>query len=189
MSMCYWCQQKPYCQEMNSELYESIDQGKIYCKGFTQVGLPDISMGRTTPSWVSENKSVTRRNWSTPTMRRFKKDATYLAWSRQPRYGGEPLGIGRMTADAFREKTGVHNTHHKLEEFYEAEGFQYLDNKHSEKNWGCPLFDSTQNWIKADLLVAVVPFKIVEVFPGIKEKYTTDEEIIRCVKALVRAIG
>ena len=194
MSMCYWCQRKPYCQEMNRKLYESIDEGKIYCEGFTQDGLPNISMAWTTPAWVTENKEVTRRNWAMPTLRRFKKDATYLAWSKNKMYGGEPIGLGRMTKDAFKESLDK-NTVHGMEyfnEFYKAEGFEYLDDRNNE------IIGSTtgyrhlhliaMKWASSNKIMTVVPFKIVEVFPGMKEKYTTDEEIIRCVKALVRAL-
>lgn len=183
MSMCYWCQRKTYCQEMYNELYKSIEEGKIYCENFTQVGLPNISMAWTTPAWVTENKGVTRRNWATPTLRRFKKDATYLAWSKNKMYGGEPLGIGRMVEDSFRESTSK-----MTDGDYTGEGFHYLDGRYSELRNEFPLIPAFERWRQAALLLAVVPSKIVEVFPSMKEKYTTDEEIIRCVKALVRAL-
>ena len=73
---------------------------------------------------------------------------------------------------------------------YYNEGFKYLDERYDsitdEEN---TLLYALRRWVDADQIMTVIPFENVEVFPGMVDKYSTDEEIIRCVKALVKAIG
>lgn len=180
---------------MEKARYKAVNDGVMYCEVFNPVALPVISMGRTSPPWVNEEKSVTRRNWTKSTSRLFRKDAYYLALSKQRQFGGQAIGIGRMTADPFKENTGVHfKNAETLERFYKAEGFEYLDSNYNRitnalyYKDSSPLFEATKRWTKADIPMTVVPFEIKEVFPGMEEKYSTDEEIIRCVKALVKVL-
>lgn len=186
MSMCDYCINngacnQPYWKQSGVKKYE------LYCDSFKVFRMPRISMNRTTSAFVTENKEVTRRHWQPVTIKRFKKDTKFLAVQRC--YGGEALGVGRLTEDTLKQPTG------KMEsKEYFDEGFKHLDDEYSritENNLisGHPLIIAFERWIDKNQILTVIPFKVIEVFPGIKEKYSTDEEIIRCVKALVRAIG
>lgn len=183
MSMCYWCRNNTYCQAMEKAKYKAVNDSEMYCVSFNPVALPALSMAYTTPAWVNEKKGVTRRYWSGSTVRKFRNDTYYLAWSKQKMFGGEALGIGKLNADPFRESTS------KMRDGdYTGEGFHYLDGQYSELRNEFPLIPAFERWRQADLLLTVVPFDVIEVFPEMKDKYSTDEEIIRCVKALVREL-
>lgn len=171
---------------MEKELYKSVNDGVMYCTIFNPVALPSLSMAYTTPAWVNEAKTVTRRDWSSITLRKYRNETYYLAVSRQKRFGGEALGIGRLTADPFKQSTGEI----RGDGDYIAEGFEYLDERYVEilPEEGMPLVRAMIRWIDADIPKTVVQFKPLEVFPGMKEKYSTDEEIIRCVKALLKEL-
>lgn len=196
MTMCYWCQSISYCQSMDRKYMKRVEDGEVYCQRFGNVGLPLISMGRTSPPWVNDEKTVTRREWATPTRKQFKKGRYYLAMSKQKMFGGQPIGIGRMTEDAFLERTGVHRAPGVLESrenvdlFYAAEGFQFLDRRYREitDDVTMPLYRKTMDWIMANQELSVVPFEIVEVFPQMQKKYSTDDMIIRSVKNLLEAL-
>lgn len=101
-------------------------------------------------------------------------------------YGGQALGIGKMTADPFKQSTRV-----MPEADYDNEGFAFLDqiyNSIETETDVSPLYSAFIKWQEANQIMTVVPFEIKEVFPKMKEKYSTDEEIIRCVKALVKVL-
>jgi len=170
---------------MEKELYKSVNDGVMHCTTFKPVAMPSISFGWTSPPFVTMNKTVTRRNWAQSTIKRFKKDGHFLAWSKQQRFGGEPIGIGSLTADPFKQPTGDCG----FEDLYEPEGFKWLDEYYEKimiRTSG--LVGSTHRWISSNIPMTVVEFEILEVFPGVKEKYSTDEEIIRCVKALLKEL-
>ena len=198
--MCYWCRNNAYCQAKEKALYKAVNDGVMYCVSFNPVSLPELSFGMTTASFVNKAKGVTRRHWAQATIKRFKKDTYFLAWSKQKRFGGEAIGIGKMTDNPYREKTGVHllDGQKSILEFYQAEGFEFLDNRYlnikgnpiigMDSYEGKPLLKKTIQWLNNDEPMIVVPFEIIEVFPNCKEKYSTDEEIVRCVKALVREL-
>lgn len=155
----------------------------MYCLAFKPVALPPISFGWTSPSFVTENKDVTRRNWQPVTVRRFKKDAYFLALNKQQRFGGEAIGIGKMRADTVKQSTAD-----MRDGDYTGEGFYYLDERYHELKGEYPLVNAIGRWRDADQIMSVVPFENIEVFPGCKEKYSTDEEIVRCVKALLKVL-
>ena len=186
MSMCYWCRRNSYCQAMEKAKYKAVNDGVMYCEVFNPVALPVISMGRTSPPWVNEEKSVTRRYWSKSTSRLFRKDAYYIALSKQRQFGGQAIGIGRMTADPFKQ------SRRKMRGYkpYVAEGFEYLDDRYEEifPDEGLPLVRAYLRWHDADISMTVVPFEIKEVFPGMMAKYSSDEEIMRCVKDFVKVL-
>lgn len=182
MSMCSWCNNQSYCRANMQDLFSEVDEGLQYCQSF-KATLPMISMGRTSPPWVNEEKSVTRRDWSTATARKFPNKQLFMAYSKQPMFGGEPLGIGQMIADPFKQSTLEMGS-----EDYDNEGFHYLDLRHRDIKGTLPLIKACIRWKDSDQMLTVVPFMIIEVFPGMKEKYSTDEEVVRCVKALVEAL-
>jgi len=176
---------------MEKARYKAVNDGVMYCVVFNPVSLPQLSMAYTTPAWVNEAKSVTRRNWSPVTMRKYRNETYYLAMSKQKLYGGEPIGIGKLTADPFIERTGVHSKAKDVKAFYKAEGFEYLDDRYMEitdYHEPCPLMNATGVWILNNTTHTVVPFDILEVFSTMKDKYSTDEIIVKCVKALLREL-
>lgn len=184
MSMCYWCKIKGQCKQPEW-LIRAVGNDDLYCDAFTPVALPSISVAYVTASFVTTNKSVTRRHWQPVTIKRFKKDAYFLAWNKQQRFGGQAIGIGRITKDPFKENTFI-----MPDCEYTNEGFYYLDTEYNDcTHRGRPLEDAFKSWRNKQVILTVVPFETLEIFPGMESKYSTDKEIIRCVKALVRVIG
>lgn len=179
MSMCDYCKHKGQCKQPQW-IQIAVQKDDMYCEAFKGDGLPPISMGNVTAPFVAMHKSVTRRNWAQVTVNRFKKDIYSLAWSKQARFGGEPIGVGRITKDPFKEYTGM-----MTYDQYIKEGFRYLDVKTGNSN----LKQVFERWQRKNEILSVIQFQIIEVFPGMKKKYTTDKEIVRCVKALAKAIG
>lgn len=184
MSMCDYCTNNGVC---NQPLWilKAVKNEEMYCDRFKVFSMPKISMNRTTSSFVTENKTVTRRHWQPVTIKRFKKDTKFLAVQRC--YGGEALGVGQLTENPFKQ-----STKDMVAEDYEYEGFEFLDDRYvkivgSDDTY--PLLDAFDRWQESDQILTVVPFEIIEVFPGMKVKYNKDEEIRRCVKALVKVIG
>ena len=182
MSMCKYCRKSGGC--ILPEWYlRAVTKGDMYCDHFKSA-LPRISMNMTTPSFVTMNKVRTRRKWQPATVKRFVKGTKFLGVQRC--YGGEALGVGEITDEPFKQ-----NTKEMSEDEYQNEGFDYLDTMFGELSDGymIPLFSALQDWRNKAEIMTVVPFRVIEVFPGQMAKYTTDEEIKRCVKALVKAIG
>lgn len=188
---------------MEKVQYKAVNDGVMYCLAFNPANLPTISMAYTTPAWVAEQKEVTRRSWQPSTIRRFQKGTRYLAVSNN--YGGTALGIGEITENPFKQRTGNDITLDGMIKFYKAEGFHYLDGQWARiNNWklpktlsiesmkdfkSLPLIEATHRWMNSNVLMTVVPFKVNEVFPCMKDKFTTDDQIKKSVKALVRAIA
>ena len=183
MTMCAWCKHNGQCRQPQWIII-NVQADKLYCEGFKPLTMPSISFGYTSACFTSRNKSVTRRNWASVTVKRFKKDVYFIAWSKQARFGGEPVGIGRMAADCYKQFTGK-----MTYDQYIKEGFEFLDLCYYDSTYTMPLKDVFERWRNKNEILTVVPFEIVEVFPGMLEKYSTDDEIIRCVKALVKVIG
>lgn len=155
-----------------------------------------ISFGHTTPPFVNKMKTVTRRHWKPKYAEQFGAGDIVDAWSQIPIAGGRKIGRIRLTDHPYLERTGVHRSpsvleaKEKLDAFYIAEGFAYLD-----KRWGeitddvtMPLYMKAMNWIIDNQELWVVPFEIIEVFPGMRERFSTDEEIIRCVDKLIEVL-
>jgi len=119
------------------------------------------------------------------TVKRFLKGVQFKAVTSN--YGGEVIGIGEIAENPYKQSTRDMDD----VDDYIAEGFSYMDSEFAELDDSdlLPLYCAMKDWQEKDQMVTVVPFKIVEVFPGMREKYTTDDEIRRCVKALVKAIG
>ena len=186
MAMCEYC--KRVC-DLPEWARKATAKEELYCESFSPAFIPTISMAYTSPSWVSCNKTVTRRNWKPITIKKFHKGTKFIA--KRSNYGGQALGVGEITREVYRENTEVmgHND-------YIAEGFRYMDNElgvipnaNTIYETGFPLLDAFTRWKQRAEIMIVVPFKIIEVFPGMEDKYTTPEEIKRCVKALQKAIG
>lgn len=180
MTMCDYCINNGVCNQPYWK-QNGVKKYELYCDSFKVFRMPKISMNRTTSAFVTMNKRVTRRHWQPVTIKRFKKDTKFLAVQRC--YGGEALGIEQLTEDPFEQSTKL-----MYYEDYVDEGFKYLDGEFHRIANDTPLVLAFESWHNKDQTLTVVPFKVIEVFPGMKEKYSTDKEIIRCVKALVRAL-
>ncbi|MHA1137987.1 MAG: hypothetical protein ACTSSE_16020 [Candidatus Thorarchaeota archaeon] len=177
MSMCDWC--KIGCA-LPEENYGE------YCDMFKAKRMPIISFGHTSPPFVAQEKSVTRRNWTERHARIFKEGKICKAYSKGPQYGGECIGIIKITETPFKQ-----HTDDMTPMDYRYEGFEYLDQQNKRITGEEFLLRKTFDVWRFDNIsyLSVVPFEILEVFPGMLERYTTDEEIIKAVKALQKAIG
>ena len=71
-----------------------------------------------------------------------------------------------------------------VDEDYKKEGFFFLEAETGNEE----LWDAFVRWESSGQILTVVPFEVREVFPGMKKKYSTNDEIIKCVKALVREL-
>lgn len=181
MSMCDYCIHHD-CQQPQWHI-NAVINGDMYCDHFKSWLKRRISMNSVTSAFVTENKNDTRRNWMPSTVKKFPKGTKFLAVSSN--YGGEVLGIGEVTENPFKQNTGE-----MCHDDYVGEGFDYLDREYQEcTHNGKPLVEAIIKWIDKEEILTVVQFKILEIFPGMKIKYNKDEEIVRCVKALVKVIG
>lgn len=183
MTMCDHCIHHLKCRQPQW-ITIAVQAGDMYCKAFKPVPRPRISMSWTSPAWVSMNKTVTRRNWMPSTVKKFPKGKKFMAVSSN--YGGDALGVGEITENPFKQSTKELDWPD-----YINEGFHYLDREFiriNHKDYS-PLEDVMDTWRRKDELLTVVPFRVIEIFPGMMDKYTSDSEIKRCVKALVRVIG
>ena len=183
MSMCDYCRHHD-CNQPQWHI-KAVLNNDMYCQAFKAWLKRNISMANVTSSFCAQEKDITRRNWADVTINLHKKGTKSLVWNKQARFGGEPIGVLELTENPYKQPTGDMTFAQ-----YEFEGFNYLDTRYHEiTKKGFPLDEIFQNWRRQDITLTVVPFKILEVFPGMKSKYTTDKEIIRCVKALVKAIA
>lgn len=183
MSMCDYCIHQGDCKQPQWHI-NAVINGDMYCQAFKSWIKRSISMAYVTPSFCSNCKTVTRRNWAKVTIKQFHKGTKVLVWNKQARFGGEPIGVMELTDEPFKQSTGE-----MTDEDYYNEGFGYLDHKVARSIYEAQLGSTFINWKIKDEILTVVPFKILEVFPGMFDKYTSDEEITRCVKALRKAIG
>lgn len=181
MTMCDYCIHHD-CNQHQWHI-KAVVNGDMYCQAFRSWTTRKISFNMTTAPFVTFNKTETRRNWQPVTVKRFAKDTKFLGVQRC--YGGEVMGVGQVTKEPFKQCTDFMGNNE-----YHAEGFAYLDNNyklHPRNEF--TMHNVLDAWKRKAEIRTVVPFKILEVFPGMVTKYTTDDEIKRCVKALVRAIG
>ena len=142
-----------------------------------------ISMAYTTPAWVNQAKTITRRNWNPNYASRFRKDQILRAYSSSPLGGGVPLGEMRLTdVPQFRRTSTA-----SLQEMYEKEGFRFLDMEY-QKFTGKKelLWDATRRWIEADVWVWEIPFEITKVYPRVVDKYSHETYVVSCVEKLLR---
>jgi len=184
MSMCDYCIQKEDCVQPEWHT-RAVKNGHMYCFSFKSFIKRSISMAYVTPAFVTGNKTVTRRDWALRTVGMFEYGTKVLVWNKQARFGGEPIGVLELTENPFKQKTSKMPVSD-----YVAEGFAYID----EMLWEMgdeskPLENLFFYWQRSDQYLSVIKFKTLEVFPMMEDKYTTDEEIVRCVKALRKAFA
>jgi len=143
----------------------------------------NLSMALVTASFVNEQKGVTRRSWTDSHARKFKKGNQIKVYNKSPRNHGEVVGYAEILEWPYRERTGVR----KVDELYVDEGFKFLDDQYNPI--GRPLYDLTKKWIKDNLEYWVLEIEPTEILPGMVEKYSTEDEISRCVHALIKQFG
>ncbi len=120
-----------------------------------------ISFAYTTPAFQARAKNVTRRMWQAQYAKRWKVGEEAIGYSRQPLYGGEPIGTIRVEFLA-REPIAT-----MPDSDYEAEGFRWL-HEHgipAPKSSGFEDFSwaSFERWRQSGVTPWVVRFEILEV--------------------------
>jgi len=141
-------------------------------------------MAYVTPSFASGNKTRTRRDWTDRTRRLFIDTTRVLVWNKQARFGGEPIGVMEITDRPYTESTAK-----MTDADYYLEGFHYLDERYHQVHDEWPLKSVFRDWRKKDQILTVIDFRIIDVFPTVFNRYTTVDEIERCVKALTKALA
>lgn len=63
-----------------------------------------ISYAWTTEALLRGLKRCSRRDWKDDYAKRFKSGRQYQAYDRNPRVGGERVGIIEMTCDPYKER-------------------------------------------------------------------------------------
>jgi len=117
-----------------------------------------ISFAWTTPALLAGAKTVTRREWDPDYANKWKQRTVGIAYDKNPRFGGKPVGLIELVKDAYLEKLC-----NAPESDYEAEGLAWLEaNGHCIQKMSPKIFwelwkkDSGERW--------VVRFKILELF-------------------------
>jgi len=81
----------------------------------------NISFAWTTRAFIARRKSCTRRDWPSHYAEKFPPGSYHLAYNRQARFGGKPIGDLRVT-ELLYESTAI-----IPDSDWEAEGFAYLE--------------------------------------------------------------
>jgi len=142
-----------------------------------------ISMNFTLPAFVADKKSVTRRYWKDSYAKGFNKHDVLSVVDKLYK-DGQVIGTLMLTEKPYRENTFIMN-----DMDYIWEGFGFLDRRYDAIEGGMPLVDVFERWRAEQGMVWVVPFEILSVEDWAREKYTSDDEILRSVRKLVEAIG
>jgi len=75
-----------------------------------------ISFAWTTEALLKGKKTQTRRFWDDKYARKFKAGDLVQAYDKNPRSGGKPVAIIRITRDAWKQKLNDMNTRQYLAE-------------------------------------------------------------------------
>lgn len=124
-----------------------------------------LSFGWTWPAFVAGVKAVTRRDWSPDYAARWNAGAEFRAYNRSPRFGGRPIGTGRLTHDVVREPLAWMPSGD-----YDAEGFRWLHD-HPEvlpksarrQRWGDCTWSAFLDWKESGGSLYVIRFEILSV--------------------------
>lgn len=128
-----------------------------------------ISFNWTTPALVAGQKTVTRRTWDDRYARTFHAEETVMAYDRQPRFGGKPVAILKLTADPYKE-----STRNAQESDYEAEGFRFLEGIKAKVN-GIPPRVLWRAWHVSPHQAWVVRFQVVSLVEEEAESAIVEE--------------
>lgn len=125
-----------------------------------------INFAWTTPALLAGVKTVTRRGWSAHYARQFKPGELVQAYDRNPRQGGRPVAILRLTSIACEPDAAAPDSD------YEAEGFAFLaelaDLPSASRSKLLPRLDRAgfDTWRQAGGNSWVVRFELVERLVG-----------------------
>jgi hypothetical protein len=117
-----------------------------------------MSFAYTIKAMKARAKCSTRRDWKQGYALNFYEGMKFLAVTRQLRFGGEPFGIGQLTADPILERTGK-----MTEQDYEDEGFLWME-KNGLLFRGRDPRQAFEEWKAANEMLYVVRFNILEIF-------------------------
>jgi len=124
-----------------------------------------LSFGWTWAAFVALVKTATRRDWSPAYAALWKRGTEFVAYNRSPRFGGRPIGTGRLTQDALYEPLSSMPSSD-----YEAEGFAWL-HEHPEalpksarqQIWGDCTFPAFDRWRNSGGSLYVVRYEILTI--------------------------
>lgn len=137
-----------------------------------------ISFAWTTPALLAHPdplaKTCTRRDWATKTVQSMHEGDSCWAYDRNPRIGGKPVAIIRLTESPYVESTAD-----APDTDYEAEGFMWFD-KPAHHQWRAlvmgkiakemrlptdfnNMYGLWHEWRRSDAMLTVVRFEVREV--------------------------
>lgn len=116
-----------------------------------------ISFAWTTAAYQARRKKCTRRRWPKHYAARFHKGDLVEAYDRNPRNGGQKVGVIQLSRDPYLERTGKFPP-----EDYEYEGFKWME-ENGILIQGLTAKQFCSQWILADELVYVVRFEPVSI--------------------------
>lgn len=118
-----------------------------------------ISFAWTTPALLARAKSATRRMWAPSHAAKFRAGQIVDAYDRSPRLGGRRVATIRIARDPWKQRTGL------MDDVvdYEREGIRHMAMLSDLAPDGSRWHDWWHSWKRADELVYVVEFQVIEV--------------------------
>ena len=120
-----------------------------------------VSFAWTTPAFLAERKSVTRRQWDDAYAMRFKPGSIHQAYDKSPRNGGKQIGQIRIRSVAKEPISRMSDSD------YEAEGFKYME-ECGLKIWGLTPRHAFQEWRVSGESYWVIRFEILSLPIGVE---------------------
>ena len=115
-----------------------------------------ISFAWTTPAFLANRKTRTRRDWNDDYAKTFKKGQLVAAYDRLARIGGKQIGIIELTETPFKEFTC------KVQpEDWELEGFAYLESIGVRINGHSPA-EFWKQWLNSNKQLWVISFRRIK---------------------------
>jgi len=115
-----------------------------------------ISFSWTKDSFLANRKTKTRREWSDDYARKFHVYDCCRAYDKQPRFGGQQIGMIQVRSLAYEDISTMANSD------YEFEGFAYLEER-GLKIWGKEPRRAFEDWRKKGGWYWVLGFKKLNV--------------------------
>ena len=115
-----------------------------------------ISFAWTTPAVKARMKTCTRRDWADAYAARFHAGDLLQAYDKNPRNGGKPFGIVRLTRDPYQERC----CDVPMDD-WDNEGFGYLTGIGATVD-GLKPIELWEQWKLDTSLIWVIRFEIVE---------------------------
>lgn len=131
-----------------------------------------LSFGWTWPAFVAGAKVVTRRDWRGDYAARWRVGQPFCAVDRAMRFGGRPIGVGRLI-----EPVPLEPLANMPDGDYEAEGFawlkehpQALSRSARRQMWGQCTREAFETWRDSGGELYVIRFELVEVKPSARDR-------------------